>query len=93
MTFALVSLYSRPDEGLLKLSHGTVMSCRYQGTAALRVIPISDIHAVVGMLPHPNTTPTDVFSPQGSFYVAEKLGLEASLLRGEKMCSYENTEE
>lgn len=91
-TLALVSLYSQPNEELLQHSYGTVVSCRYQGVESLRVVPITDIISVVGMIPHPATTPANIIEPQGSFYVAEKLGLESSLLRGSNPAHYVDEE-
>ena len=87
-TFALVSLFTRPDDKLLKLSYGTLLSCTYQGERSLRVIPVTSIASVVGMLPHPKTTPAGHVHPTLSFFVAEKLGLDMCLLQGTDAAKY-----
>lgn len=81
-TFALVALYTPPNERLSKLSYGTLLSCKFQGTDALRVIPINTIVSVVGMVPHPQSTGLDPHEAHNAVFVVEKLGLEMSLLRG-----------
>lgn len=49
----------------------------------MRVIPVSSILSVVGMIPHPKNTPIDTSHIQNDyFYVAEKLGLDICILQG-----------
>lgn len=73
--FALVSLYSKADPEVFKLSFGTISCCEYRGEAALRVIPIKTIIAVVGMVPAP-TIAGGLQNPNNNrFFVAEKMGL------------------
>jgi len=73
-TLALISTYSLPDIQLLHKSCNTIWACRYQGLQALRVINISDIHAVVAMAPLPHNDTL--------FFAAEKLGLNVAALGG-----------
>ena len=77
---ALVSVYSPPHAGLFEASNGTVLSCIYHGAAHIKVIDISSIVSVVAMVPHdpfPN-----VRDRQERYFVAEKPGLEATVLGG-----------
>lgn len=71
-TFALASLYSAPDEAILRYSHGTLTVCEYRGDAALIVIGAESIKAVVGMVPFGKQAEND--DPR--FFLAEKLGLD-----------------
>jgi len=66
--FAIVSLYSPPNEHLLRLSHNTLIVCGYQGEQDLIVIPIESIISVVAMIPFRSIT--------GSCYMVEKIGLD-----------------
>jgi hypothetical protein len=78
---ALVSVYSPPHTGLFEASNGTVLSCTYHGAAKIKVINISSIVSVVAMVPHdpfPNTNG----DKQERYFVAEKPGLEATVLGG-----------
>lgn len=49
--FALVSLYTKPDEELLRESFGTLWVARYLGRQALGIVRAETIHSVVGMVP------------------------------------------
>ncbi|KIY48972.1 hypothetical protein FISHEDRAFT_21250, partial [Fistulina hepatica ATCC 64428] len=51
---AMVSVYSPPDQELWKLSHETLWCCEYRGQEALKVVPVSLIQSVVGMVPFPH---------------------------------------
>jgi hypothetical protein len=72
-------VYSPPHAGLLKASNGTILSCTYHGSARLKVIDISSIVSVVAMIPHDPFADGDT---QGRYFVAEKPGLEATVLGG-----------
>lgn len=76
---ALVSLYSPPHAGLFEASNGTVLSCTYRGVANIKVINISSIVSVVAMVPH---DPFPNGDRQEQYFVAEKPGLEATVLGG-----------
>ncbi|KAG2109538.1 hypothetical protein DEU56DRAFT_749953 [Suillus clintonianus] len=75
-TVALVSLYSAPDKQLLELSHQTVWSCTNQGEVGLRVVDVTDIQAVVAVIPHRPTLPSGV--TEDRVFVVEKTGLDVS---------------
>lgn len=76
---ALVSVYSLPHAGLFEASNGTVLSCTYHGATHMKVIDISSIVSVVAMVPH---DPFPNGDRQERYFVAEKPGLEATVLGG-----------
>lgn len=49
--FALVSLYSPPNNYLLDQTYNTLVVCRYQGETSLVVVDVRSILAVVAMVP------------------------------------------
>jgi len=75
-TFALVSLYSSPNESLLRKSSGALTVCKYKGPSSLKVIPASSIMSVVGMVPFP------AGEDDQEFFLVEKLGLEIAHMSG-----------
>ncbi|KAG2048169.1 hypothetical protein BDR06DRAFT_1073443 [Suillus hirtellus] len=75
-TVALVSLYSAPDRQLLELSHQTVWSCTDQGEAGLCVVDVTNIQAVVAVIPHRPTLPSGV--TEDRLFVVEKTRLDVS---------------
>jgi hypothetical protein len=50
--FALVDLYSDPDEEFIRESYSTVWSCGQAGGEHLFVIPAKSILSIVAMIPH-----------------------------------------
>ncbi|KAJ6524622.1 hypothetical protein DFH09DRAFT_937130 [Mycena vulgaris] len=70
---ALASLYSRPEEELLRDSYKTVWSC--QRTGKLTVINVRYIKSVVAMVPHK-------YNGQHAFFLVEKPGLDIISLSG-----------
>jgi hypothetical protein len=72
---ALVSLFSEPEGPLFESSSGTVISCRYQGQDAYRVVEVTSILSVVSMVP---------IQRDGAqrYFLAEKLGLDMAYLAG-----------
>lgn len=74
-TFALVSVYSPPNDSLLKRSSGALAVCTYRGSTALKVVPTTSILSVVGMVPFPSGGEND-------FFLVEKLGLDIAHLGG-----------
>ena len=72
-----MSIYSSPNEALLKDSQNTVWSCEYQGDEALKVIDIRAITAVVAMVPFPGPGVL-----QGKVFVVEKPSLDVAHLGG-----------
>ncbi|KAF8573842.1 hypothetical protein K439DRAFT_1649909 [Ramaria rubella] len=78
-TLALVRKYSLPDKGLLRASHGTVLSImQLDGPGGLQVIDCKAIKAVVSVQPFPPSAVPAEAEPR--FFVWEKIGLEMSLL-------------
>jgi len=74
-------VYSPPHAGLLEASNGTVLSCTYHGAANIKVINISSIVSVVAMVPH-DPFPDASGDKQERYFVAEKPGLETTVLGG-----------
>ncbi|KAJ7220423.1 hypothetical protein B0H12DRAFT_991594, partial [Mycena haematopus] len=50
--FALVDVYSEPDEDFIRESYGTVWSAGHGGGEHLCVIPAQAVLSVVAMVPH-----------------------------------------
>ncbi|KAG1759926.1 hypothetical protein EDD22DRAFT_955429 [Suillus occidentalis] len=75
-TVALVSLYSVPDKQLLELSHQTVWSCTNQDEVGLCVVDVTNIQAVITVIPHWPTLPSGATEHQ--VFVVEKTGLNVS---------------
>jgi hypothetical protein len=74
ITLACVSCYSRPHEGLLQASRGTLWSCERQGT--IKVIDVKSISAVVAMVPH------QPFPGEERLFLVEKPGLGTTTIGG-----------
>ncbi|SJL09586.1 uncharacterized protein ARMOST_12966 [Armillaria ostoyae] len=93
-TLALVSIYSPPNMSLLAESFQTVYTCDYQGDADLRAIFVTDIAAVVAMVPFFTVTNEgDIITPENKYFLVEKPGLEISELRGEEEDDTEGEED
>ncbi|KAF9644001.1 hypothetical protein BDM02DRAFT_3103598, partial [Thelephora ganbajun] len=69
---ALVSLYSPPNEYLLRHMHDTLVVCRHQGEAGLVVIDTKSILSVVAMVPFPHT----INSLDNYYFMVEKISLD-----------------
>ena len=74
--YALVSVWSEPDQRLLRESANTVYSCAYVGQSDLRVIHVKAIASVVAMVP---MTPRDG-DRSSRFFFLEKPRLEITHL-------------
>ncbi|KAG2157558.1 hypothetical protein DEU56DRAFT_722755 [Suillus clintonianus] len=72
---AMISVYSRPDQQLLDLSHGTVWSCTHD--KELQLIDVRMITAVIAMIPHRPTLPSGV--TEDRYFMVEKTGLDVTL--------------
>ena len=70
--FALVSLYSPPNEYLLQATYGTLAVCRYQGEGALTVIDVKSVLSVVAMAPFPFL----IDGKDNQYFMIEKAGLD-----------------
>jgi len=77
---ALVSLFSKPDPDLLRISVNALWSCEYQGDSALEFIDIKCIQAVVAMVPH--APAIDGRQTQERFFLVEKPGLDVAVMAG-----------
>ncbi|VDB93561.1 unnamed protein product [Peniophora sp. CBMAI 1063] len=71
---ALVSDYGNADEYLLEHSSGAVWAAEYRADAGLKVIEISSIVGVVGMIPHTFKTPVTGGLAKLMYFAFEKLG-------------------
>jgi hypothetical protein len=77
---ALVSIYSKPDADLLRVSHDTLWSCEYCGDLALKFIDVKSIKSVIAMVPH-----LPVIGGQEArdrFFLVEKPGFDVALIAG-----------
>ncbi|KAJ7092160.1 hypothetical protein C8R44DRAFT_719616 [Mycena epipterygia] len=80
--FALVDLYSEPDEDLCLQSHNTVWSCAHGGGEHLRVITVKSIISVVAMVPHSVVPGGSERYSADSYFLVEKPGLDVMHLSG-----------
>ena len=69
--FALVSLYSPPNEYILRSTYDTLVVCRYQG-GALTVIDVKSILSVVAMARFPFL----IDGHGNQYFMIEKMGLD-----------------
>ena len=70
--FALVSIYSIPNEHVLRDTHNALIVCRYSGGGGLRVVEAKSIISVVAMVPFPFL----IDGVGDQFFVIEKIGLD-----------------
>jgi hypothetical protein len=77
-TFALVSTYCPPHEGILQRSHNTLWSCTHGRIENMEIISVKTILAVVAMIPH------KLFQndPEQWYFLAEKPGLDIAHMGG-----------
>ncbi|CDO78241.1 hypothetical protein BN946_scf184571.g4 [Trametes cinnabarina] len=86
-SLAMISLFSAPDQDILRDSLGVVCACSYEGTSSREVIDVKDIVAVVAMVPLPMTRDEEQ-APHAAdryakrFFLVEKPGLEIAYLSG-----------
>lgn len=72
VAYAVVSIYSCPDQTILKESSQTLWVCLYTGTTNLHLVPAKSIISLVSMqplIPLPDEVP-------GRWFVVEKSGLD-----------------
>lgn len=74
VNIAVISVFSPPDADLVRLSNRTVLSCKYLGEEALRVVDVTAIKSVVAMIPHRPTLPSGIIEDR--FFVLERPGLD-----------------
>lgn len=70
-SFALVSIYSPPNEYLLETTHSTLVVCKYEGNTGLLVIDVKAILSVVAMIPFP----CNIDGHGNQYFMVEKMGL------------------
>ena len=70
--FALVSLFSPPNQYILESTQTTLAVCRYYGDRALVIIDAKSILSVVAMIPFPFLV--DGYAEQ--FFMVEQIGLD-----------------
>ncbi|KAF9786834.1 hypothetical protein BJ322DRAFT_1106936 [Thelephora terrestris] len=81
--FAVVSIFSDPNNELLESSFQALHVCKYQGNQALQVIQVDAIHSVVAMIPFDPSPESDSISQIGQrHFMVEKFGLDMDGLRG-----------
>ncbi|KAF8228214.1 hypothetical protein L208DRAFT_1292744, partial [Tricholoma matsutake] len=77
-TFALVSTYCPPHEGILQKSHDPLWSCTHGRIDDMEIIPLKTILAVVAMILH-KLFQSD---PEQRYFLAEKSGLDVACMGG-----------
>ena len=77
---ALVSLFSKPDPALLRLSVNTLWSCEHKGDSALKFVDVKCIQAVVAMVPH--APAIEGREACERFFLVEKPGLDVAVMVG-----------
>jgi hypothetical protein len=80
IALALVSLYSRPDPALLRVSVNTLWSCEYQGDSSLKFIDVKCIQSVVAMIPHKPVI--EGREARERYFLVEKPGLDVAMMAG-----------
>ena len=70
--FAIVSIYSPPDEYILQHTRATLIVCGYRGEEILTVIEVTSIISVVAMVPFPFL----VGGHGDQYFVVEQIGLD-----------------
>ncbi|KAL0562754.1 hypothetical protein V5O48_019325, partial [Marasmius crinis-equi] len=74
---AMVSVFSEPDQDLLKESHNTVYVCQYRGQHAMKVINVKQIKALVAMVPDFHiSADNSTITPPDSYFLVEKPSLQ-----------------
>jgi hypothetical protein len=82
-SLALVSVFSPPDEELLKESNHAVHICRHGGVAALRVVDVKSISSVVSMVPdYQVTAEGDIIIPENQYSLVDVPLLKLASLCG-----------
>lgn len=97
ISFAMVSIYSSPDQRLLELSNGALHIVQYLGELNLQVIQPTQIDSIVRMLPllliseeAREYNQLTALLYLNYFFVAEKLGLD--ILHHNMFLEYDNLE-
>ena len=78
IVYAIISVYSPPDEAMLEDSYHALYACSYLGQENIVCAPITSIISVVSMQPLPRLDG----DPENLWFVVEKSGLEDAQLFG-----------
>jgi hypothetical protein len=79
----LVSVFSPPDQDILKLSHNAAYICYRSEPEALSVVDVKTINAVVAMVPDFQVTPDgNLIAPKDRFSLMESPFLKFAALSG-----------
>ncbi|KAJ3996740.1 hypothetical protein F5050DRAFT_1799474 [Lentinula boryana] len=77
---AMVILYGKPDEELLRNSSSTLWTCMHGGNGATMVISVKNVKSVVAMVPHSTSILGDGWKDR--VFVVEKPGLDVVEMGG-----------
>ena len=78
IVYAIISVYSPPDEAMLEDSYHALYACSYLGQGNIVCAPFTSIISVVSMQPLPHLNG----DPENLWFVMEKSGLEDVQLFG-----------
>ena len=82
-TLAVGSLFSAPDPYLLEQSYSTVYSCQYQATSII-AFHVKTVESLVAMIPYFRITDDfKVETPENTYFLVEKPGLDTFKLFGQ----------
>ncbi|KAI0812771.1 hypothetical protein BC629DRAFT_1280765 [Irpex lacteus] len=93
-TYAMVDMYGDPDADLLEQSSHTLWSCAAQQNGiGLQIVDVTDIKAVVAMVPHPPLDNPNLGDLSSRVFVVEKVGLDVLMMGGVVEETEDETEE
>ncbi|KAJ3872829.1 hypothetical protein F5051DRAFT_463280 [Lentinula edodes] len=79
-TLAMVTLYTKPNPLLLRLSSSALWSCEHGDVDATRVVNVTEIEAVIAMVPHSTEFLGEDWKDR--VFVVEKPGLDVARMSG-----------
>ncbi|KAJ3899660.1 hypothetical protein F5879DRAFT_810558, partial [Lentinula edodes] len=79
-TLAMVTLYTEPNPLLLCLSSSALWSCEHGDVDATRVVNVTEIEAVIAMVPHSTEFLGEDWKDR--VFVVEKPGLDIARISG-----------
>lgn len=77
-TYAMISLYGRPDRAILAQSSRALWACEYLGSENLHIVRVEKIRSVVSMIPLPALPGEE----DGRWFVVEKPGIDSAIMTG-----------
>jgi len=79
----MLSIFSDPDQELLRKSSQTVYECCYRGQEVLKAVEFNSIISVVGMVPCFQVKPDGtIVVPENSYFLVEQPSLEVARFFG-----------